>query len=299
MPTRTLATILGLSLVLSLGDARAAPPSGGGAPPPEHELSIQVGESRQLEFKGLKQIHIGNPKVADVKPMGDDVFTLFGVGTGETLLVVRRADKEPIRFRIIVTDSLKRHTVFLRYADGIALQRLLRNYLSKSGRVDYEDRTRALVIVDEPAVVEVVLRAVAELDQKPLRLGIKLTLVRAETVDKPAPVPAELQPVVKQMKGVVAYNQWSVMDTAFIATEAGKRSRLQVGGAEQLKVDLFPERILGDSKTVRLEFHMQRQDATLIQTSVELKDGELAVLGASRIDGAGSALVTVVAAKID
>jgi hypothetical protein len=262
-------------------------------------LALKVGEQRTLVLKDAKQVSITDPAVADIKVAGDSL-AVYGLSPGTTTLLVRDSKNKTTNYTIRVSDSLTRKTVFLKYADGMALQRLLRNYLSPAGRIDFEDRTRALVVVDTEPVVELVLRSVAELDQKPLQARITLTLVQAETAANPTPIPVELKPVVAQLQGVFTYNQWSVLDKAFITTEAGQKSKLQLGGEQRLTVELIPERIQGETKVIRLAFKMYRdKDTTLVETSVELKDGELAVLGASRIDGVGKALITVVAAKLD
>ncbi|HOX47159.1 MAG TPA: pilus assembly protein N-terminal domain-containing protein [Myxococcota bacterium] len=262
-------------------------------------IALKVGEQRTLVLKDANRVSIGDPAVADIKISGDGL-AVFGLSPGTTTLLVASAKGKQTTYAVRVSDSLTRKTVFLKYADGIALQRLLRNYLSPAGRIDFEDRTRALVVVDTEPVVELVLRSVAELDQKPLQARITLTLVQADTAANPTPIPAELKPVVAQLQGVFTYNQWSVLDKAFITTEAGQKSKLQLGGEHRLTVELVPERIQGETKVIRLAFKMYRdKDTTLVQTSVELKDGELAVLGASRIDGVGKALITVVAAKLD
>jgi hypothetical protein len=79
---------------------------------------------------------------------------------------------------------------------------------------------------------------------------------------------------------------------------------LQVGGETGYTVDVKAKMVEQGGDSVRLVFHLYKrigaklERKTLIATSVELKNGETAVLGASKINGSGKALITVVSMKL-
>lgn len=277
----------------------------------ERVIKLEIGEQKTMSFTGTTKVAIGNPKVADLKPQGGDMFLLFATGPGTTNLVVFRKDRPELNFRIEVQDSFARETVVLKYADGRALEQLLRPYLTKRGEVRYEQRTRAITLVDEKPVVEVMRKMIERFDVKPRQIQFVLRLVQAEQAAKPAPVPEEIRPVVKQIQEVLRYNQFKVVDQAFLAIEANRESKLQVGGEHGYQVELETEMVEGQADSVRLRFHLYRPEMirepgkevlnlrhTLVATTVELKDGETAVLGASKINGDGKALITVVSMKL-
>jgi hypothetical protein len=209
----------------------------------------------------------------------------------------KRKNKEP---------EMKRITVVIKYADGRALEKLLHPYLTVRGRVHFERQTRALTLVDEPAVVDVMLKMIKRFDVKPpqLQLAIKLVLASKEGQ---AHVPGELKAVAKQLKDVFSYKSYKIMDKAFVTTEANGHSRMRIGGESGYTVDIETHMVQGEKATVRMEFHLYRWEwvkreakeprgiqHTVVRTTVEMKDGETAILGASKINGEGKALITVV-----
>ncbi len=206
--------------------------------------------------------------------------------------------------------DLKRVTVVVKYADGRALERLLHPYLTKWGRVQFESRTRALTIVDKPAVVDVMLKMVKQFDVKPPQLQFSVELVLAEKGGNQS-IPPELKPVAKQLKEVFSYNKFTVLDKAYVSVEANQESRMKIGGEGGYTVDMSTHMVQGEKSTVRLGFHLynwewvkragkqpQGIQHTVVRTTVEMKDGETAILGASKINGEGKALITVVSMKM-
>jgi len=66
-------------------------------------ITMKVGVQKIMSFAATKRLSIGNPKVADVKSVGKDKFILFGVGAGETNMLIERRDKPTLSFDIVVT----------------------------------------------------------------------------------------------------------------------------------------------------------------------------------------------------
>jgi hypothetical protein len=209
-------------------------------------------------------------------------------------------------------DDLKRTTVILKHADGHALERLLNPYLTKRGRVHFESRTRALTLVDEPAVVDIMLKMVDRFDVKPPQLRFTLQLVLAEDAPRAGPVPKEIRPVARQLKEVFSYNKYTVMDKTYLAVEANQDSSMRLGGEKNYTVEMETHMVQGERKAVRIEFHLYRLDrikhiekgwksiqTTLVRTTVEMKDGETAILGASKINGEGKALITILGVHVE
>jgi hypothetical protein len=274
-------------------------------------LELKVGEQKLLQLPTPTRVSVGNPQVADVKVEGERAVTLFATGAGDTTLLVTFQKGQPWQYHVHVEDGLKRTTVVIKHADGHALEQLLRPYLTRRGQVRFERQTRALTLVDEATVVEVMLKMVDRFDVKPAQVQLVLRLVEANQSDQPAPLPPEIEPVVEQIQQVLRYNSFVVADQAFVTFEANGESRIQVGGDKAYTVEVGSEAIAGQDDSVRLRFHLfrrQQEDAgaegthfiqkTLIATTVELKDGETAVLGASKINGGGKALITVVSLKL-
>ena len=208
-------------------------------------------------------------------------------------------------------ENLKRVTIVLKYVDGRSMESLLQPYLTKRGRVRFENRTRALTMVDKPEVIDIMLKMIKRFDVKAPQVEFSLTLVLAKTVAGKPEVPKELKSVSKQLKEVFNYNQFTIMDKAFISVEANNSTRQRVGGEKGYTVEMETQLIQGPKPTIRLEFHLfdlevikhidkgvLNVEHTLIRTVVELKNGETAILGASKINGHGKALITIVNMKL-
>jgi len=232
---------------------------------------------------------------------------LAAVLPAATAAADRTGKRSPDRYG----DELKRTTVILKHADGHALERLLHPYLTKQGRVLYESRTRALTLVDEPAVVDIMLKMIDRFDVKPPQLRFTLQLVLAEDAPRAGPVPRELKPVARQLEEVFSYNKYTVMDKTYLAVEANQDSSMRLGGEKNYTVEMETHMVQGERKTVRVEFHLFRRDwikhvekgrvairNTLVRTTVEMKDGQTAILGASKINGEGKALITILGVQI-
>jgi type II/III secretion system protein len=208
--------------------------------------------------------------------------------------------------------DLKRVTIVLKYADGHAMEQLLQPYLTKRGRVRFERRSRALTLVDSPEVVDIMLKMVKRFDVRAPQIEFSLTLVLAETVSGRPEVPKELKSVSKQLKEVFNYNQFTIMDKAYISVEANHSTRQRVGGDKGYTVEMETQLIQGTKPTIRLEFHLFEHEVikhidkgvlnvehTMIRTVVEMENGETAILGASKINGHGKALITIVNMKLN
>jgi hypothetical protein len=202
-------------------------------------------------------------------------------------------------------------TISLKHADAQTMVQILHPYRSKTGNIDWERNTNTITISDDPATISVMQKMIEKFDVKMPQLQITLKMLLAEKSDKPQPVPPELGSIAKQLSDVFNYNSFSVMDTAFITAEANKKSIMMVGGEKGYKVYLETSLIEGEGGSIRLKYELdkprlmtttekgtQETLQTLVNTTVELKDGETAILGASKIDGDGKALISIVTMKI-
>lgn len=87
LPTPPVATA---NVALPAEDPPAHPSTGAAAPPmvvfPTQELVLQLGQSRVLDFRGLRHVAIADPKVADVVPVSGSDLVVTAVAPGETTL---------------------------------------------------------------------------------------------------------------------------------------------------------------------------------------------------------------------
>ena len=61
------------------------------------------GRQKVLKIKGIQKVAIGNPSVADVKPLGTNQVLVTGVGVGKTTLIIWKKSGEQESFYIKVS----------------------------------------------------------------------------------------------------------------------------------------------------------------------------------------------------
>jgi hypothetical protein len=262
------------------------------------------GEDQEMAIKGLERVYVGNQHVADVKKSGPESIIVYATGEGQTTLRFQRKGQVDLYVRIKVVaqdraEGIPRQTFTLKYADPESLGRILEPYLTNKGILRVEPKTRTITLVDEQAVLDAAVKIIERFDVKPVQLQLLFRLVAATQVKEPAPVPADLQPIARQIQEIMRFNQFTAVDQAFLLTQGGAESTLHIGGEPGYTIYVTPEILEGDTGAVRLHvilahYHGNR---SIIDTRVELRDGETVVLGASKIDGGDKALITVVNLK--
>ncbi|HEY2295501.1 MAG TPA: hypothetical protein VGM86_32760 [Thermoanaerobaculia bacterium] len=168
----------------------------------------------------------------------------------------------------------------------------------------------------EPAVQEKIARALAREDRQPRTHGFQILLLAAGL--KPsgggAEVPANVQKALADLKGLLPYKSYEVLDTAWLSgtQERDMEARLidhqgagyqvslrfhDTGSAanRSLFVDVF--RLKADPfKPQGAGVMEMRPGGVLIDTSFGVKEGETIVVGTSKTTSSSEALVVLVTA---
>jgi hypothetical protein len=133
------------------------------------------------------------------------------------------------------------------------------------------------------------------------------------------PVPAELDPVLAQLKGLLTYRSYGLIDTALLRTResAGTSTNgtiravppnLKSGfyGLTLNRIGLSSDdkgRLIGAA--VHLQANLVEMDGSKelhhegnIDTTLDLREGQKVVVGKANIDGSQSALILVLSAKV-
>jgi hypothetical protein len=170
-----------------------------------------------------------------------------------------------------------------------------------------------LVVRAIPTLMPAVEQVAKELDAAtPAVRNIDLTfyIVEAtkEPAAEPAAFPAELQPVIAQLKGVLGYQGFRLFDTAFIRTRSGERA--EASGQAQvpngtagyhLNLQAFAS---SETTPATIRIDNSRFQAWVGSTNagfsvnVDLKEGQQAVIGRAGVEGNRSALILVASGKI-
>jgi pilus assembly protein CpaC len=93
-------TVLGGVVAVGLGLMLTWPST---AQAQDRIIRMVVGEQKQMSFRGTSKVSVGNPNVADAKPLGGDSFLLFATGSGRTTLMVMRRGRSNLTFTVVVS----------------------------------------------------------------------------------------------------------------------------------------------------------------------------------------------------
>jgi hypothetical protein len=168
-----------------------------------------------------------------------------------------------------------------------------------------------LVVTTNRALMPSVEQVVKDLDvaTEPAQ-NVELTFYVLRGSKEPeaaAPLPAELESTIKQLRSAFAYQSFRLLDTAFIRGRSGQFANV-AGRAEPLKgappssyyLRVLPSVSL-DARPPSIRLDALRFDWPGIgnfQADVDLKEGQKVVIGKSGIEGNQSALILVATAKL-
>lgn len=179
--------------------------------------------------------------------------------------------------------------------------------------VTVDSASATLVVKASPAVMPAVEQVVKELDTASLPArNIELTFYILEATKQPiadaAPLPADLQPAINQLKSVFSYQGFRLLDTALVRSRSGESA--EASGQAQLddsttgyNLNLRPS-VSSETHpaTIRIDnLHFQQwMKATHVgfSANVDLKEGQRAVIGKTSMEGSRSAFILVASGRI-
>ncbi|HEY1206596.1 MAG: secretin N-terminal domain-containing protein [Bryobacteraceae bacterium] len=198
-------------------------------------------------------------------------------------------------------------------ANAERIQRVVKTVVADSGFVALDSASSTLVVEASPVLLAAVEQVVKELDAASTSAkNVELTFYILEATKEPAadaaPLPAELQPAIAQLKSVFAYRGFRLLDTALIRSRSGESAdasgQAQVeGGTSGYNLHLQPS-VASETApaTIRIDnLHFQQwMKGTNVgfSANVDLKEGQRAVIGKTSMEGSRSAFILVASGRI-
>jgi hypothetical protein len=156
------------------------------------------------------------------------------------------------------------------------------------------------------------LEILAGLDKPATLLDFSIYLVIAGPKEAGAKKPGpELDDVMTELKQLFAYDSYALHDRAAIRMLAGSPAAIRVGGTDGFRVEIGSRGEPGDDGRIGLDLNLYRprtisnQDGnvvvlqdTIVETSIDVRDGETTVVGASKLNGDDRALITILRTKV-
>lgn len=210
----------------------------------------------------------------------------------------------------------------VKHVDVAQLNRIFRPF---NVPISYDPDLKVLSVSAPKDILAAIEETIRRLDVPPpaaKNLEVNAYLVQASPQGPTSNMPAELEPVIKQLKTLFSYQAFRLMGALTLRGRDGQREEVN-GNLPALNSDL-PHAIPygfninsasissdGKDRIIRIDHlvlhlrvpvkeggeHWSYQDAH-IQTSIDVREGQKVVVGKANIDNADNALILVLTAKV-
>lgn len=194
--------------------------------------------------------------------------------------------------------KLQNVIVEVNYIDANRAIGLLRQYMSRYGKINQIRGTNKVVIEDTPELVEKILAILKDVDVKPFDLQFDIELLLG-TTDENAKTnlvrDKKNDHVLKELQNLLKYKAFTTLDSSILKVQENSRSSHRIGGKGiNLKLELNPHYIQSDNRdTFQVDLRLSQYQGfnpdgnerilMLIDTTLTLKSGEKQVVGVSKL----------------
>jgi hypothetical protein len=194
--------------------------------------------------------------------------------------------------------KLQNEIVEVNYIEANRLMGLLRQYMSRYGKINQIEGTNKVIIEDTPEIVDKILAILKDVDVKPYDLQFNVELLLGTTDENAkSDLVKEMKndPVLKELQNLLKYKSFRILDSSILKVQDNNRSSHRIGGKGiNLKLELNPRYIESNNGgTFQVELRLSQyqgfrpdgneQILTLTSTSLTLKSGEKQVIGISKL----------------
>ena len=197
--------------------------------------------------------------------------------------------------------TLSVRTFQLKHKDADKAAAMLKPLMSAEGSVSIQPGTNALVVTDKPENLKNIAAAMLTYDAPPQPVQLSVRLITASRVaSEVAPVvPDEMKEIAASL-AMLRYNAFTSVGVANVEGREGEQGRVDIGGGYRAEFRFGEYDPASDSVRVT-DFKLSRvQDEELTQlmkTTLNLKVGQMTIMGAARDPQSARALMVVFAAK--
>lgn len=209
--------------------------------------------------------------------------------------------------------KMRQEIIKLRYIANNEILSVLYTFLSREGRINPNPASGLITVSDYPENVDRILSVVREYDVKPVDIMFTIQLVfgSAQAEPKSGDVFRD-DPVIRELKGLLSYRSFSLLDTSFIRAIDRQSSEVTMGKSADLLLQLQPKYIKEDKgDLIQVEARLNKKEAVpkpadpgqwtwtrVLESNFNLKPGEKTVVGVSKIDGGDKGLILIISGKI-
>ncbi len=197
----------------------------------------------------------------------------------------------------------KAFTIKFRKVDEVAS--VINGLLSEKGAVTLQPKLQTIVVQDYEKNLRQVEMAIAAFDVPPPAAEVSVKLVRASKTAEASPISDEIKNMAR-VGDVLKFNQYALLDSGIVECEEGQNSVLSL--AREYQISFVPDIIQEGNNIIRLKnFQLKKKKKdgngkdsylALLTVTVNLRNAETLVLGASRFEESDQALLIMLLGKV-
>ena len=185
---------------------------------------------------------------------------------------------------------------------------LISPLIGPRGSVRSQPAQRTLTVVDTPENVKKIGALIASYDVPPRNVQVSVQLILASSGEKSeAPAPPPIRGVIDRLNALsTRWTDYKMVGNARVLGTEGERSSLRVG--DDYKVDFRIDQVSDETRVIRFKpFELSRREtaiegneryASIMSTVLNLRDSQLFIVGASKVEQSQRALFMTITASL-
>ena len=185
---------------------------------------------------------------------------------------------------------------------------LISPYLGPRGSIRAQPHQRTLAVTDTPETLGRIAGVIATYDIPPRTIQVAVQLIMASAGrGAPDPAPPPIRGVIEKLNALnTRWNDYRLLGDARILGTEGEGSTLRVG--DDYRVAFRIDQVSDENRLIRFKpFELQRRDpavespdryASIMNTVLNLRDSQLFIVGASKMEQSDRALFMTITASL-
>jgi len=197
--------------------------------------------------------------------------------------------------------KMRQEIVKLKYISWDQIAGVLYSCASAPNKITFSRELGIISISDYPENVEKILAVIRELDVKPADIQFTIQLVLGSAIgEEKLDETLQNDPVIKELKSLLNYKSFSLLDTSMIRAIDRELSGVTMGKDAELQLELRPKYIKEEKEDlIQVVARLAKKGPlTILTSNFTMKSGEKTVVGVSKMDGGDKGLILIISGKI-
>ena len=181
-------------------------------------------------------------------------------------------------------------------------------YVGPRGSVKMQPAQRTLTVQDAPENLQRIAALIGSYDVPPRNVEVSVQIIMASAgAQRQEPAPPPIRGVIDKLSALsTRWTDYKMVGNARVLGTEGERSSLRVG--DDYKVDFRIDQVSDESRVIRFKpFELLRREAvvegperyaSVMNTVLNLRDSQLFIVGASKVEQSNRALFMTITASL-